>query len=160
MATKKTVDATEIDLGAMGGARDAEMDVRNGVQVEAVNVAGMTDKEFQKLMEDENFMNEDIVLVLHDTNDENALPAVSITVNERSVHIVRGQPTKLKRKYVEVLARARTTNYKQKPINPLQLDDSNRLLPKTGLSYPFMVTQDPSGDKGRAWLQNLLMQPG
>ncbi len=62
-----------------------------------------------------------------------------------------------KRKYVEVLARARRTTYRTQHHVPGQNQDAvNELLSSTHLAHPFSVYEDAAGDKGTKWLQLVL----
>ena len=63
----------------------------------------------------------------------------------------------VKRKYVEALARGRTTKYEQKTMDPSR-PENIQMAEKTALTYPFSVLHDPN-PKGRAWLKAILAQP-
>jgi len=96
-----------------------------------------------------------IEVVLDET--EGAIPTICPEVNSVKQYIIRGQKQKVKRKYVEALARSRITKQVQKWENPN--DPSNiRMIPVTTLTAQFLVHHDPHPD-GREWLKNILAQP-
>ena len=69
---------------------------------------------------------------------------------------IRGQKQTVKRKFVEVLARARDVTYDQDiGVDRSTGEAVQRMIPRIGLKYPFDVLEDPS-PQGRAWLQALL----
>lgn len=105
----------------------------------------------------EAFMDEIVVIVVHEDANEEALRVVTPTVNGTTQPIVRGIPTPVKRKYVEALARAKETRYTQVLSDPNR-PDSLVMAPRTALAYPFAIERDDNPN-GRAWLRNLLKQP-
>ena len=114
-------------------------------------------KDFSKLASDEAFMNELVTVMIHSTTDENQAPHVIVNCNGTNQPIIRGVPTKVKRKYVEILARMKETKYTQVTPNPAAPDVSE-LRARHGLAYPFDLVDD-SNPRGRAWLQNVLAEP-
>lgn len=106
----------------------------------------------------EMFMNERVIIVIHESPNEEDLPVVCPMVNGVGQPIVRGYPTPVKRKYVEALARAKETRYKQ-----VQMDandpSSLKMIPRTVLAYPFAIERDDNPN-GRAWLRDIIRSPG
>jgi hypothetical protein len=103
-------------------------------------------------VESEAFANE-ILTVRVATSALDPAPVYS-SVNGISQYFIRGQKQKVKRKYVEALARARTYTYEQEAADPR--DPSNiRMVERAVLSYPFEVLNDPN-PKGREWLERIL----
>ncbi|NUX58655.1 hypothetical protein [Paraburkholderia youngii] len=105
----------------------------------------------------EAFMHETVVIIIAEDSDEEALPVVTLCVNGTTQPIFRGVPTPVKRKYVEALARAKETKYRQSLSDPND-PASITMVPRTALAYPFSVESDPNPN-GRAWLRELLKQP-
>ena len=103
------------------------------------------------------FMEERVTIIVHETEDPNAENPVSVTVNGRNQFIFRGQPIDVKRKFVERLARAKKTGYRQ------HLDDTsdpvryNKLYTTTGITYPFSVIHDPN-PRGMDWLRKIMAE--
>ena len=112
--------------------------------------------DFSKLASDEAFMNELVTVMVHATTDENQPNHVVVNCNGMNQPLIRGVPTTVKRKYVEILARMKETKYTQVTRNasaPDQID----MVARHGLSYPFDLVEDKN-PRGRAWLQNVLAE--
>jgi hypothetical protein len=114
-------------------------------------------KDLSQLVSDEAFMNELVTVMIHSTTDENQAPHVIVNCNGTNQPIIRGYPTTVKRKYVEILARMKETKYTQVTPNPAAPDVSE-LRARHGLAYPFDLVEDKN-PRGRAWLQNVLAEP-
>lgn len=112
--------------------------------------------EFGREMREEAFMNEILTVELADTTDENAPPHISVSVNGTTMPLMRGVPTYVKRKYVEVLARCKESRYSQKSANPME-PDRIEMKTRTALAYPFNVIEDKN-PAGRAWLVAVLAE--
>ena len=69
-------------------------------------------------------MNEPVTIMIHSTTDENQAPHVIVNCNGINQPIIRGVPTEVKRKYVEILARMKETRYTQITPNPAAPDVS------------------------------------
>lgn len=104
----------------------------------------------------EKFMNEMVIITVAEDTDEEALPIISVMVNGTMQPIVRGYPTPVRRKYVEALARAKETKYKQQQMDASD-PSSLAMIPRTGLAYNFTVERDDNPN-GRAWLRDILKQ--
>ena len=102
------------------------------------------------------FMEEMVEVTVLPSNEKNAAQIVHVENNGRRQFFVRGRPQRVRRKFVECLARAKHTNLS----TDISLDPSgeplNRITPTTGLLYPFQVNEDSA--RGRAWLQEVLAE--
>ena len=114
------------------------------------------DDDLTRQMAEEAFANEMVTILVHPDNSEGALDVITPNVNGVNQPIVRGVQTKVKRKYVEALARARFTKYVQKRPDPSR-PDYIVMDEVTVLSYPFAVIEDPN-PRGREWLEQILAQ--
>ena len=121
-----------------------------------VPVAGNID--FRQLASDEAFMEERVTIVIHPTTDENQPNHVILNVNGTNQPVIRGVPTSIKRKYLEVLARMKETKYSQPQRDMANPEYGNQVIGRTALVYPFDVQED-ANPKGRAWLQNIMAEP-
>ena len=103
------------------------------------------------------FMEEELVIAMAPFPPDSNMVGVPVTVVPHFQYIIGGAVQKVKRKYVEVLARARTTTYKQysDPLNPA----NSRPVPSTSPSYTFSVVEDPN-PRGYAWLKAIQNTPG
>lgn len=115
-------------------------------------------QDLQKEIEVESFMNEIVTVEVAETTNENEPPTFVLSVNGIHQPVMRGQPIRMRRMFVEVLARCKETKYNQRQANPNQ-PDRIELAPRTALAYPFQVIEDPN-PKGRAWLRAVLMEAG
>ena len=107
-------------------------------------------------VEEEAFMNEPVTVLLAETTDENLNPMPVLSVNGTCQPLLRGVPTVIKRKYVEVLARCKETKYNQRTANPME-PDRIEMVARTALSYPFQVIDDKN-PKGATWLRAVLAE--
>lgn len=123
------------------------------IQLETVR----EDKDFKSLVDSEKFMNELVEIDIAPGQAEGDNPCVVLSVNGVNMPVWRGVPTRVKRKYVEVLARMKQTSYSQRPQDMSNPERSNELLPRTFLVYPFQVLEDKN-PKGRAWLQAIMAE--
>lgn len=136
---------------AIGEIHDAMQD--GSIEIE--RVTGVSASEEQMRLE--AFMNEIVTVIVAEDTDEEALLVVTVNVNGMNQPIVRGVPTPIKRKYVEALARAKETKYKQTLSDPSD-PGSVTMIPRTALAFPFSVEHDPN-PQGRAWLREIIKQP-
>ena len=151
---KKPVDTTEHNIGQdrprnMPSTGDPKIDPAD-IQV----VDGLNWKEKAAALA---FMEELIEVEVLPTQDKNAEFIVEVWCNGRAQRFMRGQKQTVKRKYVEVLARAKQTNYTQEMYKDGNGNDAIRNVPHTGLRYPFQVHRDDS-PKGRDWLIKVLRE--
>ena len=114
-------------------------------------------KDFAALASSEVFMTEHVTIMVHSTTDENQPPQVIVNCNGMNQPIIRGYPTTIKRKYVEILARMKETKYSQVTRNPAAPDQID-MVARHGLSYPFDLVEDKN-PRGRAWLTNVMAEP-
>ena len=105
------------------------------------------------------FMEEPIEVIVAESTDERAENPIFTAVNGVTQFFWRGQPQTVKRKYIEVLARAKQTDVR---TNVMQqhagAEPINRIDKTTALKYPFQIISDPSGRKGSDWLKRILAQ--
>lgn len=104
----------------------------------------------------EAFMNETVTVRVEPT----AVPGEDITpvfnVNGVNQPMIRGQAVVIKRKFLEALARCRTTTIRQVRPNPYDPSVVQN-VPTTVPTYPFVVLEDKN-PRGRAWLEGILAQ--
>ena len=113
--------------------------------------------DFRELAASEAFMNEMVEVMVHASTDENQSPHVILNCNGTNHPIMRGVPMRVRRKYVEILARMKETKYSQVTRNPAAPDQID-MIARHGLAYPFELMHDDN-PRGRAWLQNVLAEP-
>lgn len=113
--------------------------------------------DLRELASSELFMNEMVTVLVHSTTDENQSPHVILNCNGTNQPIMRGVPTTVRRKYVEILARMKETKYSQVTRNPAAPDQID-MIARHGLAYPFELMED-ANPRGRAWLSNVMAEP-
>ena len=113
--------------------------------------------DLRELAASEVFMNELVEVMVHASTDENQSPHVILNCNGTNQPIMRGVPMRVRRKYVEILARMKETKYSQITRNPGAPDQID-MIARHGLAYPFEMLSDEN-PRGRAWLQNVLAEP-
>lgn len=105
----------------------------------------------------EEFNEEVLTVVMHESTEKDALDLVPIWINGRVQNFARGHPQQVKRKYVEKLARTKRTTFSQNRTPGLG-EAGNTMYPKMALEFPFSVMHDPNPN-GAAWLRKVLAEP-
>ena len=138
-------------------------DIAKGPAIDSVEIGTpepiekVSETDFVKAAELEAFMNQVLTIIVHHSNRENAQKVPSPGVNGIHNPIIPGVKTKVKRKYVEALARDRTIQYNQIFPN-VRHPDRYVMQPVPILSHQFTVLDDPD-PRGPAWLRSIMEQP-
>lgn len=103
------------------------------------------------------FMEERVTIRIEPSADRFAKQVVDVYVNGVPEWIPVGQPYTVKRKYVEVLARAKQETISTVSGSTNDEDPVNRIQRFNSSKYPFTVINDPS-PRGAAWLTRLLAE--
>lgn len=103
----------------------------------------------------ESFMNEDVEIYVHESNDENAGPFEYVGVEGRRQFVARGRKQVIKRKYVERLVRARKTTFTQ-DLTPKD-ETLNTVKPHSAPMIPFSIITDTA--KGKKWFDRISNEP-
>lgn len=154
---KKGFDTSEIDTGSektvvlpsIGGLDLSAQELRS---VEVVDKP-MADSLVSELA----FMEEKVDVMLHESTDPNAENPVQVSVNGINQFFLRGQQQTVRRKYVEVLARAKKTAISTPEMTNQVGERVAAIRKATALHYPFSVTRDDN-PRGQAWLRGILAQ--
>lgn len=144
MANKRTIIGSDDNP-------DHQVEVHGDQELEPI-----VNQEFDRTVAEEAFMNELVEIEVAPTTDDNAPSSFVLNVNNVNQPIMRGVPIKVKRKYVEVLARCKETRHTQPVRDMTNPEAGNALIGRTALAYPFQVLQD-SG-KGMAWLRAVMAE--
>lgn len=100
------------------------------------------------------FMEETLTIQLSPSSEKNAPNVVSASVNGVTIWIEVGEPTEVKRKFVEVLARCKSDAI-DTVVKTMQNGDSvNQFTRSTSNKHPFSVLHDPSS-RGYEWITQL-----
>lgn len=131
---------------------------KEGIQIiDDAPVIETISKDTKQLVLDEAFMNEMVTVMVHSSTDENQSPHVVLNCNGTNQPLMRGVPSTIRRKYVEILAHMKETKYSQVTRNPAAPDQID-MIARHGLAYPFELMED-ANPRGRAWLNNVLAEP-
>ena len=103
------------------------------------------------------FMDEMVVVMVHTSPEKFAEPLVQVWNDGRHQLFPRGQEVTCKRKFVEVLARAKPTNFRNEEYIDADGNKSVRWPSSQSLKYPFTVIRDDNPN-GAAWLKALLAE--
>lgn len=144
MARKQT------NVGGQTGQKNIPLsEIGQGQDIEKVS-----ENDFVEEVELEAFMHDILTILVHETDKEGELDIICPTVGRTNQPIVRGIETKVKRKYVEALARCRVTTYTQSQPDATR-PDKIIMREKTVIRYPFSVLHDPN-PKGPDWLKGII----
>lgn len=141
------IDASQIPVGQPSDIILKDGSVAIGQQCIEPVTKDVLNKEY---LEELAFMDEMMEILVQEStnpNDENPVP---IGCNGVIVHIFRGKPTVLKRKFVNNLIVKSTRVTTPEYINGAG-ERAFKIVQQNALKYPFMVLRDPS-PKGGEWL--------
>ncbi len=150
---KKTVDSSDVEI--VGQVQDAkEAMSTQGHQIDTDRVIS-TDQ-----LDQEAFMRDEMEIMLMEPNNENEAQFCEVNVNGDYRLLLRnGEPQKLRRYHVAVLAQAKQSRVRQKkivaPDGSMGFQEENVLA----LTYPFSVIHDPNPKQGAPWLRQMLANP-
>lgn len=133
----------------------------NGAELNAPLVTGdqtidpvLAAENLDKLAADEKFMSETVEVMLAETTNENDPDHIVLNVNGVNQPVFRGVWTKMRRCFVEVLARCKETKYTQ--IQDKYELDRSELRARTAHAYPFQVID--RNPRGGAWLKAVMAE--
>lgn len=117
----------------------------------------ISEREFKDIAEYEQFMNDPIVVLIHEDKDPNAMPMVPLGINGDRRWLPRNVRLKLPRKFVEVLCQSQETHFKTEKNPDASSDQELVTRPKTAQCYGFSVVKDPD-PRGPHWLRRVMAQ--
>lgn len=153
-AQRKKVDATDHQIGQDGIVNMSTIGeaVLDKPDIEIVDGPQWKDRAAELA-----FMEERVEVMVHESSNENEEDIVSVWCNGRRQNFIRGVPVVVKRKFVERLARAKPTSYKNEEFVDHEGAKSVRWPKKTTLRYPFSVIRDEN-PRGAPWLRKVLAE--
>ena len=109
--------------------------------------------DYKKLFADEAFMAEQVLILLHPTQDMSEIE-VPVSVNGKRVPIIPNRPTRIPRTHVAQLLKARPDVVNHRSDNPQENERyMNRMYRQSTSRYNFDVLEDTS--RGVMWLREL-----
>ena len=153
---RKTVDATDHQIGQ---DNPLEFSTAGDLEVDRPAIETVEGPKAMDHAAEMAFMEEPVSIIVHESTDQNDPdPNPLLQVNGRTQYIVRGREQVVRRKFVEVLARAKKTGYTQSMRHdPVTGNVYQSMNPRTALRYPFSVIEDKN-PKGHAWLRKVLAE--
>jgi len=105
-------------------------------------------------LELEAFMNEQVLVEVH-KGDKNSEQTFELRCGNVSQFIVRGRRQTIKRKFLELLARAKPDTISTPEYVDGAGNKGTRIVKTDSLRYPFSVVSDPN-PRGYVWLEQVL----
>jgi len=103
------------------------------------------------------FMEEKLTVRLEPSADRYSPKFIDVAVNGRIEWLEVGKPIQVARKYIEVLARAKSDTFITIAPNTNDENPVNMISRNTSQKYPFSVIKDPN-PRGYQWLTTVLSQ--
>jgi hypothetical protein len=150
--TRRLAEEEDIDLE---GVVDYKMLTQASLRS---TVAPVTERELKDSIEIEKFMNEMLVIRIHDTNDKNAPPRVFVGDNGEQLWLPRKLKIRIPRRFVERLAQSHEQSFTQKRNQDPNADEGMTTASSTAQPYPFEVIYDPRGVLGQRWLRRTMRE--
>ena len=132
--------------------QDSIADIRDNEEI-IVESNGLDMVYFDELA----FMEEKITIRLEPSADRYSPRFVDVAVNGRIEWLEVGKPIQVARKYIEVLARAKSDTFITIAPNTNDENPVNMISRNTSQKYPFSVIKDPN-PRGYQWLTTVLSQ--
>ena len=102
--------------------------------------------------------NEDVLTIMLSRSSEKFAPElIDIYVNGKVEWVPVGRPYMLKRKYVEVIARCQPFDVRTEVVREAE-NERNQVKRFQIAKHPFTVIHDPAGERGHAWLQQVMRE--
>lgn len=155
MATQKMTNPQNTQIG-----QDVEKEISIKGKAEVVSetsVETVPGPALGTVAELEKFMNEPVEVLVYEPFESGHEKVVQLGVNGKNQFVIRGNPQVIKRKYVEILARARKVGVTADGYKDGRGEARNTVQISSGLQYPFQVIAD-SNPKGPAWLKQILAE--
>jgi hypothetical protein len=132
--------------------QDSVADIRDNEEI-IVESNGLDMVYFDELA----FMEEKITIRLEPSADRYSPRFVDVAVNGRIEWLEVAKPIQVARKYIEVLARAKSDTFITIAPNTNDENPVNMISRNTSQKYPFSVIKDPN-PRGYQWLTTVLSQ--
>jgi hypothetical protein len=131
--------------------RDLARMLRPDQRAEQVDIDVIRDMDHAAMM---MFLEEPVTVNIAETNEEGAENPVVLHVNGRAVAVLRGQDTTIRRKYVELMLRAKPEGIKTRMTRDGNGDVKNHIDKTRSLKYPFSIIRDQN-PRGLAWARKV-----
>ena len=149
---KRGISSENVDI--VNSVEPAAQATKGGHEIDTDRV--ITTDQFDQ----EAFMRDEMEIILMEPQNENDAQFCEVNVNGDYRLLMRnGEPQRLRRYHVAVLAQAKQSRVRQKKIvnqdGSMGFQEENVL----SLTYPFSVISDPNPKVGSPWLRQMLANP-
>jgi len=103
------------------------------------------------------FMEEELIVMVHETTDENAENPVTVGCNGVFKQFFRGQKTLAKRKHVDCLI-VKSARVSTPEIQNGAGERTYAIRQHNAHKFPFSIISDPSGEKGIEWFSKRMSE--
>ncbi len=117
----------------------------------------VVDKADSQLLKDIAFMEELVEVEVLPTDNPHAEALIQLSCNGINQLLIRGIPQVVKRKFIEILARAKTESISTPEIMDAKGNRMATVRRSQGLRYPFRVLSDENVN-GRQWLESVMRE--
>ena len=161
--TKPNQESIKMSKSREVGYDQTTFDVPEIGKGQPVDSVGAGDKNFEKAIRQEAFMNELITIRMHIDTTQGKNAVVMPQVNGVNQPIPRGVPVRIKRKYLEILARNKKEDFKQIGMDIADIQrlpdnvNTNRMIGTSMLVDGFEIIEDRN-PIGRDWLDKILLE--
>lgn len=155
----RNTDAMDVDQGSLDKSIGLGLDMTIEELRDSLNATvsqSMDDPQLKAFFADASFMEERVVVRVAPSANKDDPKIVEVWNNGVPQRMIRGEWTIVKRKYVEVMARAKPFGITTPEITDANGDRTTKIETHNGLLLPFeMRDQNPIG---QAWLQRILQE--
>lgn len=156
-SNSEVLDASRIDVG--NGDGDVTMPATGSPMLMRPSIEIPTDKVIDlDWAEEMKFMEDLLVVEVLQSDEQFPMPCISVWNGGRHQLFVKGEKQTVRRKFVEVLARRKTTKYSNIEYLDPEGNHTVKWPRRSSLAYPFVVHQDPN-PRGKDWLKRILQEP-
>jgi hypothetical protein len=159
--SKPIMQKTKLDTNEMQVGQAQSFDLPNTGHIDRENFrdefATVDTPNWKDTAKSAAFMEEPVHIIISDTEVANAEQVIQLAVQGKNQFVFRGAPIWIKRKYLEVLARARPESISTQEFTDTSGNRATRILKTMGLKYPFRVLEDKNPD-GSRWLEAILKE--
>lgn len=155
----RSADTQEMDLGVQDRQITLEGDMSIEELRDSLNARVTLDvgtPDFKDHAENLAFMEERVLVRVMESADKNAEKIVEVFNDGVPQRFVRGQWQIAKRKFVEVLARAKPFSVQTPEMTDGNGNRTTAINVSHGLRYPFEMRDD--NPRGQAWLQGVIQE--
>lgn len=154
VAPRKILDTTDFPIGQ---PETVTMPITGDPELVREAIQPVDGPDWQSKAELLAFMEEPVTIRLETSHDKNAAIVVQTWNDGRPQNFIRGKEQTVKRKFVEVLARAKVQSFGNVELKDADGNNTVAWPKSTSQAYPFQVIRDDN-PKGRDWLKKILAE--